>query len=359
MSKPKILIYARREEPPEALDLLEKAGYEIGFGDTAWQLPRGQHEDAFVAAARDAVALMGTSIRHTPIGRRIMEASQRLRVVSKYTVGVDDVDIEAATDLGILVCHSPTEANCFGVAEATVAMMLVLLKKLRERDADLRAGRWREPNIVSTYVGSRASDAYPGITLGIVGLGRIGSRLANLMAPWKIRILAFDPYVEPAKFLLHGVQRVDYDTLLRESDVVSFHAILTKETRYMLTDRHIALMKPSAFVLNTARGRMIDEAAVARAIAEGRLQGAGIDAFEEEPPSADSPLRKLGDKVLLSPHMVSSNVGSGLGPGIRWATESVLSALRGEVPDNVYNKEVIPRWERRFGGTSVWAKTGR
>jgi D-3-phosphoglycerate dehydrogenase len=355
MSKPSILIHARREEPPEILDLLDKAGYELRFGDTSWTLPRGQHEDAFVAAARNAVALMGTSIRHTPISRRVMAASPHLRIVSKYTVGVDDVDVEAATDLGILVCHSPTEANCFAVAEATVAMMLVLLKKLRERDADLRAGRWREPNVVSTYVGSRASDGYPGITLGIVGLGRIGSRVANLMAPWKIRILAYDPYVEPAKFLLHGATRVDYETLLRESDVVSFHALLTKETRYMLTDRHIALMKPSAVVLNTARGKMIDEAAVARAIAEGRLQGAGIDAFEEEPPPPDSPLRKLGHKVLLTPHSTATNDGGELRAGVQMATRAVMTALAGQVPDNVFNKDVIPRWKERFGGASVTA----
>ena len=96
-----------------------------------------------VAQARDCVALMGTSMRHTPISRRMMEASQRLRVVAKYTVGVDDIDTEAATDLGIMVCHAPTESNCFGVAETTVAMMLSLLKKLNDRDADVREGKWR------------------------------------------------------------------------------------------------------------------------------------------------------------------------------------------------------------------------
>src|SRR5262249_44799062 len=155
-----------------------------------------------------------------PLTRRIMEASQRLRIVAKYTVGVDDIDTEAATDLGIMVCHAPTEANCFGVVETTVTMMLTILKKAREHVAAARAGRWREPDRATTCVGSRASDDYSGITLGLVGLGRIGSRVANLMAPWKIRILAYDPYVEPAKFLLHGVKSVDYDTLLRQSDVV-------------------------------------------------------------------------------------------------------------------------------------------
>jgi phosphoglycerate dehydrogenase-like enzyme len=353
MSKPKILIFAPREEPPSILDQLEGAGFQVAVGNLDWQLPRGQHEDAFAAAARDTVALMGTSIRHTPVSRRIMEGSQRLRIVAKYTVGVDDVDIEAATDLGILVCHSPTESNCFAVAETTVAMMLTILKKVRERDADVRNGKWREPQHGATYVGSRLSDDYPGITLGIVGLGRIGSRVAQLLAPWRIRILAYDPHIEPARFLLAGTRKVDYETLLRESDVVSFHVVLTKETRFMLGERELGMMKPNAIVLNTARGKVIDEAAVARAIADGRISGAGIDAFEEEPLLSDSPLRKLGDKVLFSPHAAAFSAGGQLRPGITWATRSVLSALSGNVPDNVYNKDVIPRWKERFGGASV------
>src|SRR6185436_9673165 len=138
----KILIFAPREEPPETVNALEGMGCEIIFGDRDWQLPRTTHEDAVVDAARDTVALMGTSIRHTPVSRRIMEGSQRLRIVAKYTVGVDDVDIEAATDLGIMVCHAPTESNCFAVAETTVAMMLTILKRIRERDAAVRAGNW-------------------------------------------------------------------------------------------------------------------------------------------------------------------------------------------------------------------------
>lgn len=353
MSKPKILIYAPREEPPEVRRQMEEAGCAIVVGDRAWTLPRGDHEGDLVDAARDAVALMGTSIRHTPITRRVMEASQRLRIVAKYTVGVDDVDTEAATDLGILVCHSPTESNCFGVAETTVTMMLAILKKVRERDADVRAGKWREPHHGTTFVGSRASDDYPGITVGLVGLGRIGTRVAQLLAPWRVRLLAYDPYIEPSRFLLAGVRQVDYETLLRESDVVSFHVVLTRETRYMLSDAQLEMMKPGAVVINTARGKVVDEAALARSIEAGRLRGAGIDAFEEEPLPEESPLRRLGDRVLLSPHSAAFNEGGELRPGIVWATRSVLTALSGRVPDNVYNKEVIPRWKARFGDTSL------
>jgi phosphoglycerate dehydrogenase-like enzyme len=355
MSKPKILIFAPREEPQSIIDTLESAGYALSVGDRSWQLPRGAHEDAFATAARDAVALMGTSIRETPVSRRIMEGAQRLRIVAKYTVGVDDVDMEAASELGIMVCHAPTESNCFAVAETTVTLMLAILKKVRERDADVRAGKWREPHHATTYIGSRLSDDYPGITLGLVGLGRIGTRVAQLMAPWHIRILAYDPYIDPARFLLAGARKVDYDTLLRESDVVSFHVVLTKETRHMLAERELGLMKPGAVVINTARGKVLDEAALARALAAGRLYAAAIDAFEEEPLPGDSPLRGLGDKVLLSPHSAGFNGGGELRPGVAWATRSVLSALSGQVPDNVYNKDVIPRWKERFGGASVTA----
>ena len=284
-------------------------GCELVFGDRAWQSPRTTHEDAVVEAARDAVALMGTSMRHTPISRRIMQASQRLRIVAKYTVGVDDVDTDAATELGIMVCHAPTESNCFGVAETTITFMLSLLKKVAERDADVRAGKWRTADNFAYYVGSRASDGFPGQTVGLVGLGRIGTRVAQLLAPWRARIIAYDPYVPPAHFLTHGVTPVDYQTLLRESDVVSFHVVLTPETRYMFGEAELKLMKPNAIVLNTARGKVVDEKALARAIDEGRIRGAAIDAFEEEPLPVDSPLRKLGDRVLLSPHSASYTEG--------------------------------------------------
>src|SRR5262249_30415780 len=163
------------------------AGFELAFGDSAWQVPRSDHEGDLVAAARDAVALMGTSMRNTPITKRVMEASQRLRVVAKYSVGVDDIDTDAATDLGIMVCHAPTEANCFGVAETTIAMILDILKKVRERDHDVRAGAWREPEHATTFLGAR-SDGHPGITVGLVGLGRIGTRVAQLLAPWRVRL---------------------------------------------------------------------------------------------------------------------------------------------------------------------------
>ncbi len=353
MSKPKVLIFAPRDEPAEVLAPLEKAGLEIARGNRDWQWVKKDHEPEFIAAARDSVAMMGTMVRLAPVSRAVMESSQRLRIVAKYTVGVDDVDIEAATELGILVCHAPTEANCFGVAETTMTFLLAMLKKVVERDNAVRAGRWREQALQTTFLGRHVSGDYPGITIGLVGLGRIATRVCQLLAPWRVRVIGYDPHAEPSRFPLAGAQRVDYETLLRESDVVSFHVVLTKETRYMMGAREFSLMKPSAFVINTARGKVIDEPALADAIANGRLAGAALDVFDSEPLPMDSPLRQLGDKVLLSPHSASYNNDGELRPGMEWAVRSVLTALRGGVPDNVYNKEVIPRWRERFGGASA------
>jgi phosphoglycerate dehydrogenase-like enzyme len=254
------------------------------------------------------------------------------------------------------VTHSPTESNWGAVAEGTVALMLCLLKRLRERDAHLKAGgHWRDERLEGRYVGRREEDGYAGLVLGLVGLGRIGRRVARLLQGWDMRILACDPYVPDDAFAAAGVERTDYQTLLRQADVVSFHVVLTPETRHMLGAAELALMKRDAVLLNTSRGYVVDEAALVRALETGQIAAAGLDVFEDEPLASDSPLRRLGDKVLLSPHMISSNVGSGLKPGIAWATRSVLRALRGEVPDNVFNKDVIPRWRERFGGRNVLA----
>src|SRR5205809_1490056 len=359
MSQAKVFVFAPVADDGKAHQNLQDNGCELILGKASWDTPQGNSEGEMVEMARGCVALMGTSIRNAPISRAIMGSSERLRIVAKYTIGTDDVDVDAATDLGILVAHSPTESNWGGVAEGTIAAMLTMLKKLRERDRNLKdGGGWRGQQLQGTYVGSRA-DGYAGITLGLIGLGRIGSRIATLMRPWKMRILATDPYVPDAKFAEHGVTRVDLDTLLAESDVVSLHVVLTRETRHLIDAKQLAMMKPHAILINTSRGPCVHEPALIEALQRGQIAGAALDVFEQEPLSADSSLRNLGDKVLLSPHMVSSNVGSGLGPGIRWATESVLRAMRGEVPDNGYNKEVIPRWERRFGGTSVWASGSR
>jgi len=345
--KNKIFIFAPADATGDTHRKLEEAGCELVIGDASWATPQGNNEDEMVVMAQNADALTGTSIRSTPITKRIMESSGRLRIVAKYTIGVDDVDVEAATELGILVTHAPTETNWGGVAEGTMASMLCLMKNLRQRDVQVKGGGWREDHLQGTYVGARA-DGYQGITIGLIGLGRVGGRLAELLKPWRAQVIAYDPYIDASEFAAHGVKSVDYQTLLKKSDVVSLHVVLNKETHHMLGQAELSAMKPSAILINTSRGAAVDQEALIAALKSDTIAGAALDVFEDEPLSKNSDLRDLGEKVLLSPHMVSSNVGTGLGPGINWATESILKALKGEVPDNVYNKEVIPLWVERF-----------
>jgi len=333
----------------KAYDILEDTGYEILYGSASWLTPQGDNEDEMCAMAKVADALTGGSIKSSPITGKIMDCAPQLRIIAKCSIGVDDVDVGAATQRSILVTHAPTESNWSGVGEGTVATMLTLLKKIRERDEAVKQGKWRDPSLQGIYLGKQ-QDGYAGITIGIIGLGRIGRRFADLMAPWRVRILAYDPYVEQSRFILRNVERVDLQTLLKESDVVSLHVVLTEETRQMIGPVEFSLMKRGSILINNSRGQVVNEKALVEALQNDHLAAAALDVFEDEPLPEDSPLLKMGHKVLLSPHMASSNLDNGLRQGIIWANRAVLTALKGELPEGVYNKEIIPRWLERFGG---------
>ena len=155
MSKSRIFIFAPVDADSENHRKLEKYGCELTLGQAGWHSPQGDNEDEMIGHAKDAEALMGTSIRSSPITRKILSANPELRIVAKCTVGTDDVDVDAATELGILVCHAPTESNCYGVAEGTVAFILASIKKLAQRDANVKAGNWRDPTLMGTFLGRR------------------------------------------------------------------------------------------------------------------------------------------------------------------------------------------------------------
>ena len=351
MTKPGVFIYTPVDETGQSHTQLENAGCDVKLGDIVWNDLTG-NLDISGQVEDHTAALVGVAVRKIPITREIMEINKDLRIVAKYTVGTDDVDIDAATDLGILVTHCPTEANWSGVAEGVMAMMLALLKKVRERDQAMKEGRWRDPVQQGVYLGRR-QDGYGGITIGIVGLGRIGSRLADLLAPWRLRIIACDPYQGDDRFIHHDVERVDMETLMRESDVVTLHTNLTQETRGLMGAEQFAQMKPTAVLINASRGPCVDEDALFDALDSDKIAAAAIDVFQEEPLPVQSPLLGLGNKILLSPHVVTFNLGAGLTTAIPWATEDVILALKGETPLHVYNPEVIDKWLERFGGNSL------
>lgn len=353
MKKAKVFVFSPADPTGATHRLMESVGCELVLGLASWKTPQGDSEADMCAMAQGADALAGTSIRSSPITRRIMACAPDLRVVAKASIGVDDVDVDAATELGVLVTHSPLESNWSAVAESSMALILALLKKVRERDEAMKRGEWRNPDLQGTYLGRR-QDGYPGLTVGLVGLGRIGRRLADLLAPWRVRILACDPYVEPSRFVLSNVERADLPTLLKESDIVSLHVVLSEETRHMMGAAQFAMMKENAILINTSRGQVVDEDALAEALRSEKITAAALDVFEDEPLPADSLLLGMGYKVLLAPHMASSNVRSGImSEGVECATRAVMAALKGEVPENVVNKEIIAQWMERFGGKSL------
>ena len=313
---------------------LEQAACSVAFG-RPFDDPAGPYSEdelrALVADA-DAVMVMGSRDRIT---RRVMEGGPQLKTIAKTGIGVETIDVRAATELGILVSNTPIPENYLSVAEGTVARILALAKQLKLADRNARLGRWR--SVTNTFL--------HGKTAGIVGLGRIGSRVAELLRPFQVRLVAYSPSVSPERGRRFGVELVDLDTLLRESDFVTLHAVVTPKTRGMIGEAELRRMKPTAYLVNTARGALVDENALARALQEGWIAGAALDVFDHEPVTPDHPLlaSDLYDKTVLSPHSAAAT------PELKQKMplvqlENCLRALRGETPEYVVNPEVLSRW---------------
>src|SRR6266536_5079136 len=244
----------------------------------------------------------------------------------------------AALRLGVLVANSPTPENFIAVAEATIGLMLMLQKRIKHNETRLRRGEWAQR-------GDRGDFLF-GKTVGLVGLGRVGTHVARRLANWDARLLASDPYVPPDHARSLGVALTDLVALLGEADVVSLHCTLTDETRGLIGEKELRRMKPTALFINTARGEAMDEEAVARAVQEGWIAGAAIDAFGTEPLPLASPLRRADpERMVLTPHNVAHSE-AGRRANLKLALAQILAVGRGEVPAHVINPEAIARWRR-------------
>jgi D-3-phosphoglycerate dehydrogenase len=234
------------------------------------------------------------------------------------------------------VANSPTPENFIAVAEATIGLILMLLKRVKHNEAKLRRGEWAQRQ--------DRGDFLFGKTVGLVGLGRVGSHVARRLVNWEVRLLASDPYISMARAETLDATLVDLDTLLAESDIVSLHASLTDETRRLIGEKQLRRMKPSALLVNTARGEMADEEALARALGEGWIAGAAVDAFVKEPLPPVNPLRGVDpERLILTPHNVSHSE-AGRRANLRLALEQILAATRGEAPAHCVNPDAIPHW---------------
>jgi D-3-phosphoglycerate dehydrogenase len=266
----------------------------------------------------------------TQVTAEVLAAGQRLRVVGRAGTGVDNIDLDAATARGITVVNAPA-GNSNAVAEQTIALMLILARHLYPAIASLKAGRWEKSKLQGSEV--------KGKTLGLVGLGRIGTLVASKAKGLEMRIIAFDPYTSPERAASYGVELTTLEEVLRQADFLSVHTPLTPQTRGLIGAQELAQMKPSAYVINCARGGIIDEAALKAALEAKQIAGAALDVFEVEP-ATDNPLVALPN-VIATPHLGASTAEAQENVAVDVA-QAVVDVLEGRIPASPVNLPYLP-----------------
>ena len=278
------------------------------------------------------------------VGTASLTANGRLSVVARFGVGYDNVDLAACSDHDVAVVITPDGVRR-PVAVSILTFIFALAGKLFVKDRLARRGPagWAEKT-VHNGVG------LVGLTLGSVGMGNIGAEMFRLARPLDMRFIAHDPYADPALAADLGVTLTDLDTVFRESDFVCVNCPLSEETHHLVNEDRLALMKPTAFLVNTARGPIVDQAALTEVLRERRIAGAGIDVFEQEPPDADDPLLAL-DNVIVTPHALCWTDQLFAGSGAA-DVRAVMAVMEGRVPGGIVNRDVVeqPGWKARLAG---------
>jgi phosphoglycerate dehydrogenase-like enzyme len=260
-------------------------------------------------------------------------AADDLVVIGRSGAGYDKIDVAACTEFGVALFNVPDALN-HSTASAAVLLMLALAKRLPQQQSVAHSGQWQMQAQV-------LGDEIQGRTLGVVGLGHSGRELCRLVGPFAMRILAYSPHADPAAAQALGVRLTTLDEVLSESDFVSLHCRLTDDKRGLLDRERLARMRPSAYLINVARGELIDQDALTEALQRRRIAGAGLDVFDQEPLPPGDPLTKL-DNVILTPHWLASTSDVWKATG-RATAEGMLRAASGQIPDNVVNPEVLDR----------------
>ncbi len=306
---------------------LAAAGIKLLESRTDWQVIRSNPKE-YARHLADADALIVRSA--VSVDSRVLEKAAKLRVIGRAGVGVDNVDLAAATAAGVLVMNTPG-GNAVSVAEQTLALMLSLARSIPQASASTKSGKWEKRKFIGTELRQK--------TLGIVGLGSIGREVLKRAKAFEMRILASDPYVNPQTARDVGVELVDHDTLFAQSDYVTLHTALTPESQRMLNDAAFAKMKKGVRIVNCARGELIDQEALRRAMEAGIVAGAALDVFEQEPPAPEDPLLKL-DTLIATPHIGGSTEEAQEIVGLRIA-EQVMAYLETGIALNAVNMPAL------------------
>lgn len=286
-------------------------------------------EEDVIRSAWDADGII---VDYAPITRKVIENLPRLRVISKYGIGVDNVDIEAATERGIIVANVIYDVA--SVAEHTIALLLACWRRVIEANVNVRRGVW-------SYQGLAPIKLLKSSIVGIIGLGRIGREVAKRLKCFNTKIIAYDPYLDDKVFNELGVERVELDYLLRESDAVLIHTPLTSKTHHLINEEKLRLMKPTAILVNTARGSIIDREALYKALREGWIASAALDVVEGEPLKPQDRLLLL-ENLLITPHMAWYSEET-IHEIQRKAALNILKVLIGETPESIVNPDVLKK----------------
>ncbi len=309
--------------PAWVVEAFEKEGIEFIVQACASQEDLVRH-----AGDADVVWVWGSRA----VTAESLAAMPQVGAIIRTGSGTDNVPVVEATQRGIVVANTP-EANNDAVANHAIALLLAIVRELPKQDRGVRAGQWSPTSWHSMHLHGR--------TLGLVGFGLIGRLVARKMRGFDLNILAYDPYVSAEAMAAESVQPAALDAVLSESDFVSLHCPLTADTHHLIGERELRLMKPTAILINTARGHVVDEPALVRALTEGWIAAAGLDVLEQEPPDPDNPLFKLAN-VLVTPH-VAGHSDEDRAASWRLSADTVIDLARGRWPRSYVNRSVKPR----------------
>jgi len=309
-------------------DPISEEGIDILRSQAQVDIKVGLKPEEIIAAIGDYEALVVRS--QTEVTAKVIEAGKKLQVIARAGVGIDNIDVEEATRRGILVVNSP-EGNIVSTAEHTIAMLLALARQIPRANSQLQAGVWNR-QLKGLEIRHK--------TLGIIGLGRVGTEVAQLAKGLHMNVIAYDPMVSETRAERLGVQLVEMETLLATSDFITLHVPLNSSTRGLIGRSQLKLVKPTAMLVNCARGGIVDEKALYDALNQGLLAGAAVDAFEQEP-AQDNILLK-SDKVIATPHLAASTIEAEISAS-KDAAGQVVAVLKGSPPTSPVNVPMISR----------------
>jgi D-3-phosphoglycerate dehydrogenase len=323
MKEKRKVIIATASWHPDEVKMVEEAGATV-------KIIPDKADDLFHSEVHSADGLI---VGLPPVTGHLMESSPRLIIIARHGVGYDSVDVKAATDLGIVVTNTPG-VNSDAVAEFTYGLLLAFIRQIPHSWDSMRGGGWRKPQNLDAV-------DIRGKTIGIIGLGRIGSRVSKIGNAFGLKVLACDPYIPEQDFRNAGAQRVSKEEAIRQADYLTLHTPLSDETRKMIGIKELSMMKKSALLINTSRGEVVDEDALVEAVDKGLIAGAALDVFKDEPPK-DKGIA-THPRILVTAHLAGLTQEAMYRTFIAAATQ-VVHALKGEKPPYALNEPKNPRY---------------